>query len=205
MTEKTERESLELINEFFYGVRIFPGQDPNLVYVGWVNTQYHIHSRDFSQDMVRVVTIQQLDSYGRIQQSLDRQSCYMVRTDELYGEVSNDPSGKTPSQGLFIGCFVDTSTGVISFTCEGKETRQKFRMEPGVKLFPAIFFKVEQGGRRTQKMVLLSIIPLLFFPLRLRARTRFSSSSVALPAASRSPRPSSSIRESTASRSSRPD
>ena len=28
-----------------------------------------------------------------------------------------------------------------SFTCEGKETRQKFRMEPGVKLFPAIFFK----------------------------------------------------------------
>ncbi len=45
-----------------------PLQDPNLVYVGWVNTQYHIHSRDFTQDMVRTVTIQQLDSYGRIHQ-----------------------------------------------------------------------------------------------------------------------------------------
>jgi len=65
----------------------------------------------------------------------------MVRADELYAEVSNDPSGKTPSQGLFVGCFIDASTGVLSFTCEGKETRQTFRMEPGVKLFPAIFFK----------------------------------------------------------------
>ena len=41
----------------------------------------------------------------------------MVRADELYAEVSQDPSGKTPSQGLFIGCFIDTSTGIISFTC----------------------------------------------------------------------------------------
>ena len=47
----------------------------------------------------------------------------------------------SPSQGLFIGCFIDTSTGIISFTCEGKETRQKFRMEPGMKLFPAVFVK----------------------------------------------------------------
>ena len=73
--------------------------------------------------------------------SVDRQSSYMVRADELYSEVSQDPSGKTPSQGLFIGCFIDSSTGVVSFTCEGKETKQKFKMEPGMKLFPAVFFK----------------------------------------------------------------
>lgn len=136
-----EPEALNLINEYFYGVRVFPGQDPNNVYVGWVTTQYHIHSLDFSQEMVRVVTVQQLDSYGRIQQSVERQSCFMVRADELYAEVSQDPSGKTPSQGLSIGCFIDTSTGIVSFTCEQKETKQKFRMEPGQKLFPAIFIK----------------------------------------------------------------
>ena len=73
--------------------------------------------------------------------SMDRQSSYMIRADELYGEVSQDPSGKAPSQGLFIGCFVDTSTGIVSFTCEGKETKQRFRMEPGTKLFPAVFVK----------------------------------------------------------------
>ncbi len=65
---KLEKEALDLINEFFYGVRIFPGQDPNLVYIGWVTTQYHIHSLDFSQDIVRTVTIQQLDSHNRINQ-----------------------------------------------------------------------------------------------------------------------------------------
>ena len=96
-----DREALEMINEYFYSVRIFPGQDPNVVYVGWVTTQYHIHSMDFTQDMVRIVTIQQLDNYGRIAQSTNRQSCYMVRADELYAEVSKDPSGKTPSQVLY--------------------------------------------------------------------------------------------------------
>ena len=60
--------ALEMINEYFYGVRVFPGQDPNVVYVGWVTTQYHIHSTDFTQDMVRTVAIQQLDNYGRIAQ-----------------------------------------------------------------------------------------------------------------------------------------
>ena len=67
-----DREALEMINEYFYGVRVFPGQDPNVVYVGWVTTQYHIHSMDFTQDMVRVVTIQQLDNYGRIAQRYDK-------------------------------------------------------------------------------------------------------------------------------------
>ena len=100
-----DREALEMINEYFYSVRIFPGQDPNVVYVGWVTTQYHIHSMDFTQDMVRVVMIQQLDNYGRIAQSTNRQSCYMVRADELYAEVSKDPSGKTPSQVLCTRLF----------------------------------------------------------------------------------------------------
>lgn len=133
--------ALAAMNEYFYGVRIFPGQDPNVVYVGWITTQYHIHSADFSQDLLRHTTIQKLDQYGRIQTSLDRHSSYIVRADELYNQVSPESSGKTPSQGLFIGCFVDTSTGIIHFTCEGKQTQKSFVMEPGTKLFPAVFFK----------------------------------------------------------------
>lgn len=69
--EVYDSECLKLINEYFYGVRIYPGQDPthgeNLfkafklvfskvvisVYIGWVTTQYHLHSHDFKQDKVR--------------------------------------------------------------------------------------------------------------------------------------------------------
>lgn len=63
----------------------------------------------------------------------------MVRADELYNEVTQDATGKSASQGMFIGCFADAATGMISFTCEGKETSHKFKMEPETKLFPAIF------------------------------------------------------------------
>lgn len=52
----------------------------------------------------------------------------MVRADELYNQVTQDASGKGASQGMFIGCFLDTATGFITFTCDGKETSHKFRV-----------------------------------------------------------------------------
>ncbi|XP_069698288.1 ryanodine receptor isoform X7 [Periplaneta americana] len=132
-------ECLKLINEYFYGVRIFPGQDPTHVYVGWVTTQYHFFSNEFNQSSVRKASVTIVDDHDRIVESIDRQSCYMVRADELYNEVTHDASGKGASQGMFIGCFVDTATGWLSYTCEGKETSHKFKMEPETKVFPAIF------------------------------------------------------------------
>lgn len=134
-----DAECLKLINEYFYGVRIFPGQDPTHVYVGWVTTQYHVHRKDFSQSHVQRASVTIVDEYERIMDSVDRQSCYMVRADELYNEVTNDASGKGASQGMFIGCFVDAATGYVTYTCEGKETNHRFKMEPETKLFPAIF------------------------------------------------------------------
>lgn len=55
--EVYDAECLKLINEYFYGVRIFPGQDPTHVFVGWVTTQYHVHSTNFNQDKVRHASI----------------------------------------------------------------------------------------------------------------------------------------------------
>ncbi|XKL68210.1 hypothetical protein PGB90_003701 [Kerria lacca] len=134
-----DTECLRLINEYFYGIRIFPGQDPTHVYVGWVTTQFHLHSKDFNQNKVRKSTVIRVNDYGRPIENVERQSCYMVRADELYNEVTNDSSGKGASQGMFIGCFIDAATGIVTFTCEGKDTSHKFKMEPGSKLFPAIF------------------------------------------------------------------
>lgn len=72
---------------------------------------------------------------------VERHSCYMFRADELHAEVSSDASGKGASQGMFIGCFIDTSTGFITLQCDGKDTRHKYRMEPGTKLFPGVFLE----------------------------------------------------------------
>ncbi|XP_063919785.1 ryanodine receptor isoform X1 [Zophobas morio] len=139
--ELYDGECLKLINEYFYGVRIYPGQDPTHVYIGWVTTQYHLHTKDFNQKQVRTSSIIITDEYERIMDCVDRQSCYMVRADELYNQVTQDASGKGASQGMFVGCFLDAATGVITFTCEGKPTSHVYRMEPETKLFPAIFLE----------------------------------------------------------------
>ncbi|XP_073986803.1 ryanodine receptor isoform X3 [Rhodnius prolixus] len=137
--EMFDAECLKLINEYYYGVRIYPGQDPTHVYIGWVTTQFHLHSKDFNQNRVRKSTVTLADEFHRVIESFERQSCYMVRADELYNEVTQDPSGKGASQGMTVGCFIDTATGFMTFTCEGKETNYKYKMEPDTKLFPAIF------------------------------------------------------------------
>lgn len=50
----------------------------------------------------------------------------MVRADELYNQVTQDASGKGAAQGMFIGCFLDAATGMITFTCDSKPTSHKF-------------------------------------------------------------------------------
>lgn len=40
---------------------------------------------------------------------------------------------------MLLGCMVDLSTGVLSFCVNGKEVPQKFQVEPGTKLYPAVF------------------------------------------------------------------
>lgn len=138
-TEVYDSDCLKLINEYFYGVRIFPGQDPCHVYIGWVTTQYHLHSHDFKQTNVRRASIAIENEYEQPIEFVTREACYVVRADELFNEVTQDASGKGASQGMFVGCFIDTATGLIRFTCEGKETSHQWRMEPDTKLFPAIF------------------------------------------------------------------
>lgn len=53
--------NLDVIDEYYYGVRIFPGQDPSHVYVGWVSPQFHEHSTEFDMKNVRNVVVCSLD------------------------------------------------------------------------------------------------------------------------------------------------
>ncbi|KQS70844.1 uncharacterized protein Dere_GG23389, isoform L [Drosophila erecta] len=165
--EMFDAECLKLINEYFYGVRIFPGQDPTHVYVGWVTTQYHLHSREFNKNKVRRGSVYIEDDYEMAIERIDRQSCYVVRADELFNEVTQDASGKGASQGMFVGCFVDTATGIIRFTCEGKDTSHRWMMEPDTKLFPAIFveatskeiLQIELGRTPTTLPLSAAVLP----------------------------------------------
>lgn len=52
----------------------------------------------------------------------------MLRADELFNDVTQESSGKTASQGMFVGCSVDTSTGFVTFACEGKQTKFVYKV-----------------------------------------------------------------------------
>lgn len=47
---------------------------------------------------------------------------------QRYGGAGLEMSSKRQSPGLVIGCFIDTSSGVLSFTVNGKEVANKFQV-----------------------------------------------------------------------------
>lgn len=60
---------------------------------------------------------------------MDRQDCYMVCAGQLYSDLSQSDGGsRSSNQGMVIGCHVDTSMGIISFTAEGHPTRFSFKV-----------------------------------------------------------------------------
>ncbi|CAD6199567.1 unnamed protein product [Caenorhabditis auriculariae] len=126
------------VDEYYYGLRIFPGQDPANVYVGWVTTQYHYHSTTFNEPQgVRKCRFSESDHHGVTVDSVQSQNCYMVNVSELLATTPDVANTKV--SGTLIGCIVDTSVGELSFQIGGQDTNIKYKLEPGAMLFPAAF------------------------------------------------------------------
>ncbi|KHN75295.1 Ryanodine receptor 44F [Toxocara canis] len=131
-------ELADQIDEFYYGVRIFPGQDPASVWIGWVTPKYHFHSPNFNlSEAVRRCRFQEIDQYGNSMQSLEYRNCYVMNAAALLQAVPD--AANTKVSGLLIGCIIDTSIGELSFLAAGQDTGIRFRLEPGAMLYPAAF------------------------------------------------------------------
>uniref|UniRef100_X1Z8I7 Ryanodine receptor n=1 Tax=Capitella teleta TaxID=283909 RepID=X1Z8I7_CAPTE len=140
-TQELEMD-MDSIDEYYYGVRIFPGQDPAQVYVGWVTPQFHTYNPEFDIKKIRNVVVCSLDANNQLQSGFSRKNSYIVSAGDLQNRYSHqEDTGKRMTPGLLIGCHCDTSTGVLSFTVNGKEVANKFQVEPTAMLFPAVFFE----------------------------------------------------------------
>ncbi|XP_058262190.1 ryanodine receptor 2 isoform X12 [Hemibagrus wyckioides] len=132
-----ERDDYEFLMQtctYYYSVRIFPGQEPSSVWVGWVTSDFHQYDPAFHLDKVRTVTVTLGDEKGKVHESIKRSNCYMVWAGE-----SNNPGQGRNNNGLEIGCMVDTASGLLTFTANGKELSTYYQVEPSTKLFPAVF------------------------------------------------------------------
>uniref|UniRef100_A0A8D0QCB9 Ryanodine receptor 1 n=1 Tax=Sus scrofa TaxID=9823 RepID=A0A8D0QCB9_PIG len=121
---------------YYYSVRVFAGQEPSCVWVGWVTPDYHQHDMNFDLTKVRAVTVTMGDEQGNIHSSLKCSNCYMVWGGDF---VSPGQQGRISHTDLVIGCLVDLATGLMTFTANGKESNTFFQVEPNTKLFPAVF------------------------------------------------------------------
>uniref|UniRef100_A0A8C8B8S8 Ryanodine receptor 3 n=1 Tax=Otus sunia TaxID=257818 RepID=A0A8C8B8S8_9STRI len=138
----TVSKYISIINMFsssfqcFYSLRIFAGQDPSFVWVGWVTPDYHFYSENFDLNKNCTVTVTLGDERGRVHESVKRSNCYMVWGGDI---IANSQRSGRSNVDLEIGCFVDLATGMLSFTANGKELGTCYQVEPNTKLFPATF------------------------------------------------------------------
>uniref|UniRef100_A0A3B3RB91 Ryanodine receptor 2 n=1 Tax=Paramormyrops kingsleyae TaxID=1676925 RepID=A0A3B3RB91_9TELE len=123
-----------LMKTYYYSVRIFPGQEPSSVWVGWVTSDFHQYDTAFDLEKVRTVTVTLGDEKGKVHESIKRSNCYMVWAGE-----STSPGQGRNNNGLEIGCLVDTANGLLTFTSNGKDLSTYYQVEPSTKLFPAVF------------------------------------------------------------------
>ncbi|TMS12329.1 Ryanodine receptor 3 [Larimichthys crocea] len=125
------------ITTYYHSVRVFAGQDPASVWVGWVTPDYHYYSKNFSLSKTRTVTVTLGDERGRVHESVQRSNCYMVCGADAVGPSSSSRA----NSDLEIGCLIDLATGLVSFTANGKELPTTYQVEPNTKLFPAVFVR----------------------------------------------------------------
>uniref|UniRef100_A0A7N9AR66 Ryanodine receptor 3 n=1 Tax=Mastacembelus armatus TaxID=205130 RepID=A0A7N9AR66_9TELE len=137
-SDESRRVDYSCITMYYHSVRVFAGQDPASVWVGWVTPDYHYYSNNFNLSKNRTVTVTLGDERGRVHESVKRSNCYMV----WGGDVTSTAHTSTRSNvDLEIGCLIDLATGLVSFTVNGKEISTHYQVEPNTKLFPAVFVR----------------------------------------------------------------
>nr|XP_060475668.1 ryanodine receptor 3 [Panthera onca] len=102
----------------YYAIRIFAGQDPSCVWVGWVTPDYHLYSEKFDLSKNCTVTVTLGDERGRVHESVKRSNCYMVWGGDI---VATSQRSSRSNVDLEIGCLVDLAMGMLSFSANGRE------------------------------------------------------------------------------------
>uniref|UniRef100_A0A673BRB3 Ryanodine receptor 1 n=1 Tax=Sphaeramia orbicularis TaxID=375764 RepID=A0A673BRB3_9TELE len=133
-----DRDDPEIIlstTTYYYSVRIFAGQEPTQVWIGWVTPDYHQYDPTFDLTKVRNVTVTVGDDRGNIHDSMKHSNCYMV----WGGDLVSTQQTRFSQEDMVVGCLVDLATGLMTFTANGKEINTFYSVEPNTKLFPAVF------------------------------------------------------------------
>ena len=141
----------EHVHEYYYAVRILPGQNPRSVFIGWITSRFRpILQKDILQDdtsmtpanklskLIRHCTVTQTAEDGSIIESVNRQDAYMFCASDLLENMSDHETvARHVVNGLLIGCLCDVSTGQLTFYVNGTESAQKLEV---CRIYFLLFF-----------------------------------------------------------------
>lgn len=132
----------EHVHEYYYAVRILPGQNLRSVFIGWITSRFKpiIPKENLQEEMIgtnnrltqliRRCTITQTGEDGSILESVIRQDAYMFCAHDLLEKMPDKEAvARRVVNGLLIGCLCDISTGQLTFYVNGKESAQKLEVE----------------------------------------------------------------------------
>lgn len=80
--------------QYYYSVRIFPGQEPASVWVGWVTSDFHQYDPAFELSKVRTVTVTLGDEKGKVHERsvmlLQEHSVILFAVTQLQTQRANE-------------------------------------------------------------------------------------------------------------------
>ncbi|XP_071832667.1 ryanodine receptor 2-like isoform X4 [Apostichopus japonicus] len=142
MSDVSEQDSVDILasTKYSFSIRIFPGQESQEVYVGWVTPGFHQQSHRFNDSQTREVKIHVLGEPAADQENFKRHDSFVIRVGD-HLEVLTSPGGRRHTGGIVVGCVMDVSNGELSYYINSKEISVKHKVEPRSKLFPAVFLQ----------------------------------------------------------------
>jgi len=134
-----EQDDIRIINEhvheYYYAIRILPGQNPRSVFIGWITSRFKpIYRQDDTSinklsTLIRRCAVTQTGTDGSIIESIQRQDAYIFCANDLLDNMPDKENvARRVINGLLIGCLCDISTGLLTFYVNGKESTQKLQV-----------------------------------------------------------------------------
>ena len=71
--------NIEEIDEYYYSVRIMPGQDPANFWVGWVTPSFHMYDCVFDMKKIRNVVVSTLDHDYKINSKYGKLYSFLLK------------------------------------------------------------------------------------------------------------------------------
>ncbi|XP_023378135.1 ryanodine receptor 2, partial [Pteropus vampyrus] len=107
--DRDDHDCLMQTSTYYYSVRIFPGQEPASVWVGWITSDFHQYDTGFDLDRVRTVTVTLGDEKGKVhERKVGRNGACQLMT------VSSVLSCQLMTVSSVLSCWLMTVSCVLS-------------------------------------------------------------------------------------------